>query len=96
MAELKDKNEQYSVFLKYKEPSDAQRDRNILALRIIIISFIIVLCFSVISFIIDNLSNLAVLFESATDKSLSGVKISKEQELSSSKFNLSTWLYAWI
>lgn len=87
MAELKDKNEQYSVFLKYKEPSDAERDKSILTLRIIIITFIIVLCFSIVSFLIDNLSNLAALFESATDKSLANVKITKKQELSPSKFN---------
>jgi hypothetical protein len=43
MAGLKDKNEQYSVFLKYKEPSDAERDKSILTLRIIIITFIVVL-----------------------------------------------------
>lgn len=87
MAELKDKNEQYSVFLKYKEPSDAQRDRNILTLRIIIISFIVVLCFSILSFVVDNLSNLAVLFESATDKNLANVKVTQKQELAQSKFN---------
>ena len=87
MAGLKDKNEQYSVFLKYKEPTDAERDKSILTLRIIIIAFIVVLCFSIISFLVDNLSNLAVLFESATDKSLANVKITKQQELSPSKFN---------
>ena len=87
MAELKDKNEQYSVFLKYEEPSKADRDKSILTLKIIIITFIIVLCFSLISFVIENASNLSALIESATDESLANVKITKKQELSPSKFN---------
>ncbi|MBE7704749.1 MAG: LytR family transcriptional regulator [Cyanobacteria bacterium SIG29] len=88
MAELKDKEEQYNVFLKYKEKSEEDTSKMIITLRVIFISFFVVLLTMFVMFIIDNSSNISAIFESFTDKNLSGVKITeKKPDLSPSKFN---------
>ena len=42
MAELKDKEEQYSTFLKYKEKDEDDENKLIITLRVIFVMFFVV------------------------------------------------------
>ncbi len=86
MTELKDKDEQYSVFLKYKERNE--EGGFVFTLRIIFISFFVVAATAFLMFIISNYDNISAIISSYTDKNLQGVKISKKPDLTQSKFNL--------
>ena len=76
MTELKDKDEQYSVFLKYRENTDDDNSKVIITLRVIFISFIVVVITVLGLFLFDNSSNISAIFESITDKKLANVKVS--------------------
>ena len=86
MAELKDKDEQYSVFLKYKEQNED--GGFIFTLRLIFITFFFVILTVFVMFIISNFDNIATIFTSFTDKKITGVKVSQRADLTPSKFNL--------
>ena len=85
MAELKDKEEQYSVFLKYKENND--ENRFIVTLRIIFVSFFVVVLTALTMFIVSNYDSLCAIIEGFTDNKLAGVKVQQKQDLTPSKFN---------
>lgn len=88
MAELKDKDEQYNVFLKYKEKSEEDGNKTIVALRGIFIAFFVVLLTLLCLFLINNYSNITAIIDSMTDKQLAGMKIpEKKPDLTPSKFN---------
>lgn len=88
MAELKDKDEQYSVFLKYKENTDDDNSKVIITLRVIFISFIVVVITVLGLFLFDNSSDISAIFESMTDKKLANVKVNdKKPDLTPSKFS---------
>lgn len=86
MAELKDKDEQYSVFLKYKERNE--EGGFIFTLRIIFITFFFVVLTAFTMFIISNYDNIYAIISSFTDKKLTGVKVHQKPDLTPSKFNL--------
>lgn len=86
MTELKDKDEQYNVFLKYKERNE--EGGFIFTLRIIFITFFFVIVTTLIMFIISNFDNISAIISSYTDKQLAGVKVHKKPDLTPSKFNL--------
>ena len=79
MTELKDKDEQYSVFLKYRENTDDDNSKVIITLRVIFISFIVVVITVLGLFLFDNSSNISAIFESITDKKLANVKVSDKK-----------------
>ena len=87
MTELKDKDEQYSTFLKYKEKNDEDENKLIMILRIIFIIFFMVIITTLTMFIITNYDDISTIIESFTDKKLAGVKISQKPDLTPSKFN---------
>ena len=87
MTELKDKDEQYSTFLKYKEKNDEDENKLIIILRIIFIIFFMVIITTLTMFIITNYDDISTIIESFTDKKLAGVKISQKPDLTPSKFN---------
>ena len=87
MPELKNKDEQYSTFLNYKEQSEEGEQKTIITLRVIVIAFVIVLLISLVSFVMDNFGNIAAVIGTMTDKTIAGVKFSDKQNLAPSKFN---------
>ena len=58
MAELKDKDEQYSIFLQYKENKKTDEKTVIFTLRAIFITFLAVILFSGIAFIFNHTSEI--------------------------------------
>ncbi len=86
MAELKDKEEQYSTFLKYKEDDD-EENKFIITLRVIFITFFVIALTALSMFIITNYNDISAIIESLTDKKLAGVKVSPKPDLTPSKFN---------
>ena len=86
MAELKDKEEQYSVFLKYKEKND--ENSIISTLRIIFITFLFVALTALIMFIVNNFDDISTIISSYTDRKMYGTKIHQKPDLTPSKFNL--------
>ncbi len=87
MAELKDKDEQYSTFLKYKENEEEEESKLIITLRIVFVTFFMVAITALTMFIITNYNDISTIIESFTDKKLSGVKIGEKPDLTPSKFN---------
>lgn len=88
MAELKDKDEQYSTFLKYRESTEKDENRLILTLRAIFVTFFVVAITSFTMFIITNYNDISTIIGSFTDTKLLGVKVSsKKPDLTPSKFN---------
>ena len=88
MAELKDKNEQYSVFLKYKEQDNERQNKFIITLRLVLLTFIVVIITYFIMFLIDNYDNLVSIFENLINKNISTERLSNKSDLTPSKFNL--------
>ena len=86
MAELKDKKQQYDVFLKYKEKTDD--NGFILSLKIIIIALIIIASISFCMFLIDNHNDISSLFDVFTVKKNPDAKAKYKTEGIPSKFNL--------
>ena len=86
MTELKDKDEQYSIFLKYKERNE--EGGFIFTLRVIFITFFFVIITTFIMFLISNYDNISAIISSYTDEKLIGVKVHKKPDLTPSKFNL--------
>ena len=87
MAELKDKEEQYSTFLKYKENDDNEENKLIITLRAIFVTFFVVAITALTMFIITNYNDISTIIESFTDKKLIGVKVNHKPDLTPSKFN---------
>ncbi len=87
MTELKDKDEQYSIFLKYKENKEYGESKLIITLRVIFVSFFLVLLITFVMFIVNNYNELSTIIESFTDTKLLGVKSDKKPDLTPSKFN---------
>ncbi len=87
MAELKDKDEQYSVFLKYKESEKNTKKTVISTLKFVIISFLIALICACVSLIHRHFDEIQAYI-----MGLGNMKIAKFQEqsrpdLTPSKFN---------
>ncbi len=88
MAELKDKDEQYSVFLKYKEKNEEEGNKMIITLRVVFIAFVVLTIFGLCSFLLNNFSNITAIFDGLTNKELANVKVSdKKPDLTPSKFS---------
>jgi len=87
MTELKDKDEQYSTFLKYKEDDDNNENKFIITLRFIFIAFFVVAITALTMFIITNYNDISTIIESFTDKNLIGVSANHKPDLTPSKFN---------
>ena len=81
MTELKDKDEQYSIFLKYKENKEYGESKLIITLRVIFVSFFLVLLITFVMFIVNNYNELSTIIESFTDTKLLGVKSDKKPDL---------------
>ena len=86
MTELKDKDEQYSTFLKYKK-NDDKENKFIIALRVVFAAFFTVAITVLTMFIITNYDDISTIIESLTDKKLAGVSVSRKPDLTPSKFN---------
>ncbi len=92
MAGLKDKNEQYSVFLKLKEDTDEdynyqekKKNKIIVTQKVVFTTFLVVFLFSCITFIFDNFDKISPVI---TDKNQGDFSFSaNKKELSASKFN---------
>ena len=87
MTELKDKEEQYSVFLKYKEQDENEYSKFVITIRVIFIAFIIVVISIIGKSILDNIDGFSNLVESLTDKSIKGIKATDKPDLTPTKFN---------
>ena len=87
MTELKDKDEQYSVFLKYKEQDENEYSKFVITVRVIFIAFIIVVLSILGKSVISNVDYFANIYESLTDKGINGLKPSDKPDLTPSKFN---------
>ena len=87
MAELKDKDEQYSTFLKYKENDEEDESKLVIILRIVFVTFFMVAITVLTMFIISNYDDISTIIESYTDKKIAGVKVSQKPDLTPSKFN---------
>lgn len=87
MAELKDKDEQYSIFLKYKENND--EGKTIFTLRVIFIMFFFCALTSLIMFIVSNFDELVTIFAPVKSSKTTEKVATKpaKQALSSAKFN---------
>ena len=83
MTELKDKDEQYSIFLKYKEDKEYGESKLVITLRVIFVSFFLVVLTFFIIFIVNNYNELSTIIESFTDTKLLGVKSDKKPALQS-------------
>ncbi len=87
MDELKDKEEQYNTFLKYKEPSEKEENKLITALRLIFVTFCVVAITTLTMFIITNYNDISAIIQRLTDKSFGGINQSHKADLTPSKFN---------
>lgn len=85
MAELKDKDEQYSVFLKYKERND--ENKFVFTLRLIFVTFFMVAVTALIMSILNNFDDICTFFENFSDKKIAGIKTTQKSDLTPSKFN---------
>ena len=61
MAELKDKDEQYSTFLKYKENDEEDESKLIIFLRIVFVTFFMVAITVLTMFIISNYDDISTI-----------------------------------
>ena len=87
MAELKDKNEQYSSLMKYREHSKSQKENMLLVFRVLVAT-VIAVCLTLLSlYLVENFSSFSEIVESMTDEKLANVKISEKHNLTPSKFN---------
>ena len=87
MSELKNKDEQYSVFLKYKEKNDKNENKLLVILRFVFIVILVVALTNLIMHIITNYDDIKTTIDSITDKNIAGVKPSAKPDLTPSKFN---------
>ncbi|MCD7739825.1 MAG: LCP family protein [Candidatus Gastranaerophilales bacterium] len=87
MAELKDKDEQYSTFLKYKESDDNAENKFIIIFRGIFTVIFIAAITMLMMYIITNYDDIKTIVESFRDSKLSGVKVSSKPDLTPAKFN---------
>lgn len=86
MAELKDKDEQYSIFLKYKERNE--EGGFIFTLRIIFIMFFFVVVTAFIMFIVSNYDDISAIFSSYTNKKPKTVQTQQKPDINQPKFNI--------
>lgn len=87
MSELKNKDEQYSVFLKYRETGEKQEKRKIAILRFVFFFAILGVLTFAIMFIVNNYNMFVSVFESMTDKNIAGVTATAKPDLTPAKFN---------
>ncbi len=84
MSELKDKEEQYSTFLQYKEKEEKPENKLIITLRLIFIAFFMVAITACAMYIISNYDNAeAIIREIIEKKNPTAAK----PDLTPSKFN---------
>ena len=87
MSELKDKEEQYSIFLKYKE-SSKDEDKNLTeTLKKVVIVFLIVVLGICVSFVINNYEEIKSYILNFTQIKIADIKESQKADLTPSKFN---------
>lgn len=88
MSELKDKDEQYSIFLKYKEKNNNSKTKVIITVRIIVIMFFIVVLGAFISFIATNYTDIIGYIDKLnTSAQEPQLPTQKKVDLTPSKFN---------
>ncbi len=87
MSELKDKEEQYSIFLKYKE-SSKDEDKNLTeTLKKVVIVFLIVVLGICVSFVINNYEEIKSYILNFTQIKIADIKEAQKADLTPSKFN---------
>lgn len=87
MAELKDKDEQYSELLKYKKITKEGKNRIINVIRAVFVTIFVIIATILCMYIITNYDDISAIVGSFTDKKLLGVEISSKPDLTPSKFN---------
>ena len=87
MAELKDKEEQYSTFLQYKENNNEEENKVIITLRVIFVTFFAVAITVFLMYIITNYNELSAIVESIADRKLANVKVNSKPDLTPTRFN---------
>ncbi len=87
MSELKDKDEQYSIFLKYKEPKKHETKSIFASFKFIVSLFLVILLAYVLSIVFNNFDNIEELFSNYTQMKIAEVKEQTREDLRPSKFN---------
>ncbi|MCD7879820.1 MAG: LCP family protein [Candidatus Gastranaerophilales bacterium] len=83
MTELKDKDEQYKVFLKYKDSDDKHEEKVIITLKLIFITFFVVALAFIAGIIVNNSNEILSIAGSITGKT----GLAQKPDLTPSKFN---------
>ncbi|MBQ8886199.1 MAG: LCP family protein [Candidatus Gastranaerophilales bacterium] len=87
MAELKNKDEQYSNLMRYKKNEEKEENKLVILFRILFVTFFVVAITTLVMFIITNYEDISTVWEGMTDKKIAGVKVDKKPDLTPSKFN---------
>ena len=87
MAELKNKDEQYSELLKYNKMTKESKARMVIMVRAAFLTFFVIAATVLTMHIITNYDDISTIFGSFTDKKLFGVQISANPDVTPSKFN---------
>ncbi len=87
MAELKNKDEQYSELLQYKKMTKENKARLVITLRAVFLTFFVIAATVLVMHIITNYDDISTIFSSFTDKKLFGVQITSNPDVTPSKFN---------
>lgn len=87
MTELKDKDEQYSTFMQYKEKDNDDENKFIISLRLIFVAFFVIAITFFAMYLITNYNDISAVVESLADRKLAGVKVNDKPDLTPSKFN---------
>ena len=85
MAELKDKEEQYSVFLKYKEKEEENKFS--FGLKLVVISFFLVVLTLFTMFMVNNYPELTGIIEKISGRNDLELNSADKSDLMPSKFN---------
>lgn len=85
MSELKDKEEQYSTFLQYKEKEEKPENKLMITLRLIFTAFFMVAITTCVMYIISNYDNVAVIIQKLINRE--NITTASKPDLTPSKFN---------
>ena len=82
MAELKDKDEQYSELLKYNKISEESKMRIVFTLRAVFVTFFVVITTVLVMHIITSYDQLTSGINNFTERNLFGLRIGGDSDLS--------------
>ncbi len=83
MTELKDKEEQYSIFLKYKE----EQKHSSSSVKKVVIAFLTILLLTLASYIINNYNEIEAYILNLTQMKIADIKNMTKEDITTSKFN---------